>query len=294
MHRTFQSAVTLFSPEHIFILGDIFDEGNWVDSNQFREYMDRFAKLFYVPPSVQVHALAGNHDVGFHYATRPFLVNRFYSAFNTSGVRLLTIRDIHFISINSVAMESDGCVICEQAERELAYVSYQLNCTRGVGDEKSCAKLPKLAAAYSQPIVLQHYPLYRRSDAECLASDMPKLDKYRERWEVLSRDSTKLIGRLLEPRLAFSGHTHYYCHSKNRVINVEEYTIPSFSWRNKNDPSFLLAQFTPATNAVYKCDMPKESTVIRFYVFGVPLCFILPLISLRSFVKPIKFLFSKR
>lgn len=46
-------------------------------------------------------------------------------------------------------------------------------------------------------------------------------------------------GNLLKPRLALSGHSHHYC----RVINnwgVEEYTVSSFNWRNKINPSFLM------------------------------------------------------
>ncbi|GBM10350.1 Metallophosphoesterase 1 [Araneus ventricosus] len=47
-----------------------------------------------------------------------------------------------------------------------------------------------------------------------------------------------------------------------------EWTLPSFSWRNKNDPSFVLAVFAPDTFLVSKCYMPKESTVIHLYMIG--------------------------
>lgn len=46
-------------------------------------------------------------------------------------------------------------------------------------------------------------------------------------------------GNLLKPRLSFAGHTHHYCYSINRW-GIEEYTVASFSWRNKIDPSFLM------------------------------------------------------
>lgn len=81
--------------------------------------------------------------------------------------------------------------------------------------------------------------MYRKSDEDCISHDSPVIEKYKERWEVLSKDSSKLIGDLLKPRLAFSGHSHHYCHIKN-TLNIEEFTVASFSWRNKNNPSFLL------------------------------------------------------
>lgn len=71
------------------------------------------------------------------------------------------------------------------------------------------------------------------------------------------------------------------------MLDIEEYTISSYSWRNKNNPKFLLvnvtvtfrrkimwvfwsllqALFTPNDYHVAVCAMPKESTV--FYVYAV-------------------------
>ena len=48
---------------------------------------------------------------------------------------------------------------------------------------------------YSQPIILQHFPLYRESDVGCVNKDFPiNNDIFREKWEVLSKESTKLLG----------------------------------------------------------------------------------------------------
>lgn len=69
------------------------------------------------------------------------------------------------------------------------------------------------------------------------------MENYRERWEVLSKSSTDWLDEVLNPRVVFSGHSHNYCKSMTRS-NVEEYTISSFSWRNKNNPKFLMVHFT--------------------------------------------------
>lgn len=67
MYRSFQSAIYLHQPDVVFILGDIFDEGEWVDDEQFHTYLDRFHSLFYTPEHIKVYSAVGNHDVGFHY-----------------------------------------------------------------------------------------------------------------------------------------------------------------------------------------------------------------------------------
>ena len=86
MYRSFQSAITLFSPEFVFILGDIFDEGQWASSEDFQRYVDRFNQLFHVPVKTKLYAVTGNHDIGFHYWTNHILISRFDKAMNTSTV----------------------------------------------------------------------------------------------------------------------------------------------------------------------------------------------------------------
>lgn len=242
MHRAFQSALTIFRPDIIFILGDVFDEGKWVNDKQFQEYLNRYLRIFNTHGSdSKLYSIVGNHDIGFHYAAHPYLTERFYREMNSSGVQLISVNDVHFVTINSIAMEGDGCTLCERAERELIRISYQLECSQGVG---SCEKVPNIQGKYSPPIVLQHYPFYRTSDKACVEKDSEKIEKFREGWEVLSKDASILIYKLLTPRVGFSGHSHHYCHLKNLLMNnMDEYTLASFSWRNKNNPSFLLVNF---------------------------------------------------
>lgn len=44
--------------------------------------------------------------------------------------------------------------------------------------------------------------------------------------------------QLLQPRLILSGHTHSACTVFHG--DVQEISIPSFSWRNRNNPSFMM------------------------------------------------------
>lgn len=74
MRKSFQTAVWLHRPDVVFILGDVFDEGQWVDEKGFESYLMRFHDIFYTPSPTKVYSAVGNHDIGFHY--------RFHSTFS--------------------------------------------------------------------------------------------------------------------------------------------------------------------------------------------------------------------
>lgn len=275
--RSFQTAMQLFSPDVVLILGDIFDEGNWVNDKGYEEYVARFKSIFAVPSTTRLYAIHGNHDINFHYAMHPFLINRFNQAFNSSGVRLIRedkttrsgiSRTVSFVSLNSMAMERDGCSLCNEAEFNLKSIEKKLNQLKKNGK-------------YSQPIVLQHFPTYRETDEQCLDVNSVNNDKYRENWDTLSKESTEFINRTLQPRAYFSGHSHHHCRLKNSV-GVDEFTVASFNWRNINNPSFLLSIFTPNEFSTSKCELPKESSVIATYMIGVVLSIIFAFIDHRT------------
>jgi len=64
--------------------------------------------------------------------------------------------------------------------------------------------------------------------------------------DCLSLESSNILLDMLNPRLVLSGHTHHHClvHHKSPQDGtpIPEYSVPSFSWRNRNDPSFYLVR----------------------------------------------------
>lgn len=275
MHRAFQSAITLHKPNIVIFLGDLFDEGKWCMPDEFAAYVTRFHNLFYAPEEIQFLIAAGNHDMGFHYSLNPYLVNRFQKAFDTGPVKLLQIQGVTFVIINSMAMEGDDCFLCKPALTKLKIVSRQLKCAKG--DKELCEYWKNsMMQQYSMPIILQHYPLFRESDAVCSEPDEAPEDikyiRFRERWECISKDSTELLLEELSPRLVLSGHTHHGCnvqHNSSDGKIVHEYTIPSFSWRNKKNPTFSMMTASPNNYSIYKCHMPSENTVLSIYALSV-------------------------
>ncbi|XP_061708925.1 metallophosphoesterase 1 homolog [Cydia pomonella] len=264
MHQAFQSIMTLHQPETVFILGDLFDEGEWTNEKQFQDYVKRFHKLFTVDVGVTMQVIVGNHDIGFHYNIRPGSAERFFKALNTSSVKLVTMKGSHFIFINSMAMEGDSCHLCREARFSLDKIAKSLECSKNPSE---CTEIPNFT--YSQPIFMQHFPLFRTSDAQCTEPDAPPLPlrnkKFRNKIDALSREATDYLTRKFKPRAVFGGHTHHGClvHHKDdrKDIDFYEYSVPSFSWRNRPDPKYMLVTISPHAYAVNKCGLPKETTI---------------------------------
>ncbi|VVC44812.1 Hypothetical protein CINCED_3A000834 [Cinara cedri] len=240
MRQSFQTALNIHAPELVFVLGDLFDEGLWSSDLDFNSYVKTFKYLFSVPHTTKLYTVVGNHDIGFHYSIVPQLEKRFNKAFNTSPVELISKRNVHFVLINSMAMEMDGCFLCYSAELKLKKIANLLKCS-----EKSiaCSKESMLNGTYSKPILLQHFPLYRKNDIDCNVVDSaPMKEKkkpFREGWDCLRKDATDKLLKMIKPRLVFGGHTHHGCHIKH-TNGIDEFSVSSFSWRNKYNPNYLL------------------------------------------------------
>uniref|UniRef100_A0A3Q4HFC2 Metallophosphoesterase 1 n=1 Tax=Neolamprologus brichardi TaxID=32507 RepID=A0A3Q4HFC2_NEOBR len=244
MERAFQTALWLLRPEIVFILGDIFDEGKWSSQKHWEDDVRRFHRMFRHSADTELVVLVGNHDIGFHYEMDWFKLQRFEKVFNASSTRIVTKKGVNFLLVNSVALHGDGCPICQSVEKELIKLSRDLNCS------------------------LQHYPLYRVSDAGCTGQDAAPPEErhllFREKYDVLSKEASQRLLQWFKPRLILSGHTHSGC----EVLHDNKYpeiSVPSFSWRNRNNPSFILATVSPSSYTLSKCFLPEESTVISVY-----------------------------
>ncbi|XP_073487424.1 metallophosphoesterase 1 isoform X3 [Aquarana catesbeiana] len=270
MERAYQSALWLMQPDIVFILGDLFDEGKWSNSKAWDYDVSRFQSMFRHPPQTELIVVVGNHDVGFHYEMTEHKLKRFERVFNITSEKVVTRKGINFVLVNSVALEGDGCVICRAEEDRIFKVSRQLNCSR------------------------KHYPLYRASDSQCTGEDSASPEEkqvlFIEKYDVLSQDASKKLLQLLQPRLILSGHTHSACTVFHG--DVQEISIPSFSWRNRNNPSFIMGLITAEDFALEKCFLPTENTVIYTYSVASILLFLYAVFqlflinALKSFFVP--------
>lgn len=288
MYRSFQTALTLFSPKLIFILGDIFDEGQFASSQDFDSYVNRFKSIFDVPSNCQLYVVTGNHDIGFHYRTHSYLYGRFDRAMNTSTVDYLTFpNNIYVIRLNSMAMENDGCSLCNEAMIQIEKLS------------KKFHQLRQDVGMQVYPVLLTHFPMFRLNESICDDEDaVPPEEKFivhRPGFDCFSKKASDYLLDRLKPRLILNGHVHHSCRV-NHTVNSEgnsnfgklhvipEWTVASFSWRNKADPSFLLLQLTNSSHSIHKCFLPNENFLILTYVFaiGTPIILIAFLLTLAK------------
>nr|XP_014343965.1 PREDICTED: metallophosphoesterase 1 [Latimeria chalumnae] len=273
MERAFQTAMWYLQPEIVFILGDVFDEGKWSTSQAWADDVRRFQKMFRHSSNTELIVVVGNHDIGFHYEMDQYKLRRFEKVFNFSSAELVSRKGINFVLVNSVALEGDGCSICLAVEEKLHHLSYALNCSRQLDVKKpsrKCSKVNKTPS--SAPILLQHFPLYRISDSECTGEDAaPSEEKnaiFKAKYDVLSHEASQKLIWWFHPRLILSGHTHNAC----EVIhdrNIPEISVPSFSWRNRNNPSFIMGSISLTDFALSKCFLPRENTVLVIYCTAV-------------------------
>ena len=130
-----------------------------------------------------------------------------------------------------------------------------------------------------------------------------KRNSFRPLWDCLSKESTTYLLNKIKPRFVISGHTHNGCKIKHRIsvpgsnpindyeaeeeedLDVNEISVASFSWRNRNNPNFLLAKITQDTLALSKCYLPQENSVIRLYILGIISIVIYSIVTRRKFVR---------
>ncbi|XP_055332974.1 metallophosphoesterase 1-like [Paramacrobiotus metropolitanus] len=256
MWRSFQTALYLLQPAVVFILGDLFDKADVTSLQQFEEDLRRFRVIFSVPSHIPLICAAGNHDIGFHYKISDKGRSRFERRFVPKSVYRYSLSGMDFVILNSMAFENDGCTMCREAQKLLSDLSRSLN------------------KAEVRPVVLQHFPLYRESDAECSQDDAaPSSEKnisFRPKWDCLSREASQELLEKLSPRALFSGHTHHGCYQEHFLQDGEpapEWTVASFNWRNKINPSFLMVSVCKSELKVGRCHLPNEHTV--FFLYGL-------------------------
>ena len=270
-YRAYQTANYYLKPNYILILGDLTDEGKWCGDNEWNYYVNRTNELFTVDNKItKLFILVGNHDVGFHYNLNDHMLQRFNRSFSKQFIDFYQLEEnnVSFVLLNSMALENDRCKFCNEAQRQLKDLNSTLNCIR----DNNCKHKGKTYEInknkkYTKPIIFTHFPLYRTSDKICPndidSEPIEQSYNYKPNFDCLSKDSTKQVLyyfiilthkllflfkifsfpkliELLNPRVVFSGHTHFSCF--NQEHGVPEHTIASFSWRNIKTPSMLLVK----------------------------------------------------
>lgn len=270
MRSVFRTAYRRLNPDALIVLGDVSDAGRKSNNAQWTAVVARFWDL--VRPFSQsdpIQVVVGNHDVGDHHdpgfsSRLPRFAASFPGLDDTCGSRF-TWKGIHFVSLNAMALHGDGCSVCSRVENHMGDASHS-------------------------PVLLLHLPLYRADENACSGRDLPGCApwhdlegpclkvgsgmpsllprelSHRIGQDVVSSKSSTQVLQSFRPRLVLSGHTHRWCdlvHSDG----TREVTVPSLSWRNRDDPGFaFLTFYANSSFTLQRCVLARESTVMVVYI----------------------------
>lgn len=207
------------------------------------------------------------------------LRGRFEKAFNSSLIDYRIVNGLNVINVNSMAMDDDNCDLCNYANYLIDRLSDKLfaKCRSSKNNNEHNTRL----CEEQRPILLSHFPLYRKSDLDCneLDSDYNLNDKINIKPKIgcLSRSSTDFLLRRLQPRLVLNGHTHYGCKKIHNIklrginnrLSIKEYTLSSFNWRNRPNPGFILLLANSTQIQITRCVLPNENYLFLIYFLTI-------------------------
>lgn len=270
MEQAFSISRSIFKPDMIIFLGDIFDEASFAHDVAFEKACQDFERIFPIDEQDRI-IIAGNHDVGYHnqMINYPYVMQRFQYKYQAASsielVRKPKLKGINMIVANSMSFYNDTCPYCSQSIAATNRIAYDLDKYKNTTE-------------FSEPILLSHIPLYRPDDTLC---DYPSSIKERvknkniEGEDVIHMVSSQFLLQRLSPKLILSGHTHMKCTTSHKIYNLnhktfKELTITSFNHKYaERTPGFLLLSANATHVFTEQCDLVEEWVIILIYVLTI-------------------------
>ncbi|KAH7429594.1 hypothetical protein KP509_09G057800 [Ceratopteris richardii] len=310
MKASFKRAFEKLRPDMLLILGDLSDWGRKSSKEEWNSVILRFKDMMIYFKGSQYHVIPGNHDIGDYYQITDTLLQQFTDSFpslDEMGNSFFVLRNISFVSLNAMALACDHCsmhnsmkvavegykIALQQAEPDDMYMSIEEN-------QSADRHRHSIQDSSAGPVLLTHLPLYREDESVCGSLDIPicapwheveggcihllelsknsghyKRQNYRKNIDMLSLNTTNYLLSALKPRLVLSAHAHRFC-SRLLDTGTREVTVSTFTWRNRDDPSFLLVQFyKDGSYDIQQCFLVRESVVVLLHLFQGILLFVL-------------------
>lgn len=100
LRRSFAAACDHVQPEIVVFLGDLLDEGSIATEAEFRQYSERFRRIFDVPSGATAVYLPGDNDIGGEGAELMTWekIGRFSEAFGKPNL-VINLKDIDFVKV---------------------------------------------------------------------------------------------------------------------------------------------------------------------------------------------------
>ncbi|KAK3913847.1 Cell division control protein 1 [Frankliniella fusca] len=102
LQYTFTLAMSHVQPDAVVFLGDLMDEGNRADDDEFKRYVKRFFSIFHINNNLETFFLPGDNDIGGENGDPilPSTVQRFRQIFHKKAE--LIVGSSHIIKVNPV------------------------------------------------------------------------------------------------------------------------------------------------------------------------------------------------
>lgn len=277
VRRSVEFAIWKHNPTDLIFLGDLFDEGKHYDSKTLVEESQRFVSTIVRPSNrsnVRLHTIAGNHDIGEHYQLRASKIEAFQKAIGTVNVfhKDVCVEEeeeeegecVSILGINTMALE--GTPFDKDVKTSTENFISQVETKR----QSTTNKNPL--------ILLTHLPMFREDDTKCGLERSRETGhvtyghpskKMRQKSDVLSQTTSKMLFNRFKPSLILSAHTHAVCRHSHDDNDVLEMTTSAFGWRMRPDPGYLFLSFrndpSQLDSSLY-CKLPHERVSIAISV----------------------------
>lgn len=274
MKQAFSISNSIYKPDVLVFLGDLFDEGSFSPDESFDRACSDFDRIFaYDKVNQERIIVPGNHDVGFHdqMVYYPYLLQRFINRYKTTPniglVKSPKFNNLNIIVINSMSFYNDTCSICSHS---IAATEQLANYLDGIRNKNS--------SQFSAPIILKHIPLYRVDDLNCIYPSYlhDKVKKINfEGNDVFHIAASRFILRKLRPRLILSGHSHMECQTTHNNPDIPEETVNELTLSSFNHkyaevkPNFLLLSANSTHVFTKYCNLVDEWVIVAVYVTTV-------------------------
>ncbi|DBA01180.1 TPA: hypothetical protein N0F65_002315 [Lagenidium giganteum] len=233
LYLSLQTAIETQQPDVIIVLGDQFDKGG-------------------LPTTDDGWAL-GNHDSSFGRDIEMREVNRFELTFGPAN-RIAHFKGHTFVQVNTLALDSDvtHADVASEAKSWLSKLMTHDNQTNVV--------------------LLTHMPLHRDDDRACGWERLqeenstnvdPPSHRYKDHHDVLSANLSSQLLTSIKPNIVLSGHTHAWCQYQHANTTAIEFTIPTASWGQRQDPGYAVMTLRGSSSAVRLCHLPSQLSVLR-------------------------------
>ncbi|PNT48757.1 hypothetical protein POPTR_002G093800v4 [Populus trichocarpa] len=297
MSKVFKKSFYSLKPDMLLVIGDVSARGSTLTRGKWVSVLHQFHGMLGPFIELPFHVVLGDMDVGGCSgldSNSVYWIARSFPGLDSSGCGAFDIDNVSFVSLNAVALLCGNNKLRFSVEKavEMERIGSWMDSEKEMGD---CGEFTKTSDSFGRrkdlvssglgPVLLLHFPLHRAENGGCkegnivrkapmpLRQGLNALESSRvytgapyELWHTIPPNATQYIFQALKPRIVFSAHTHEFC-DHTHSDGTREITVPSMTWKARDDPGFVFATFRSGGNtvSVSYCSLARESHVLIAY-----------------------------